>query len=104
MQEGLRPRCITRDLVWGVNVPKAGFEDKAFYVWFDAPLGYISMTQEWASAQGQPEGWRDWWQRPDEVELVQFMAKDNVPFHTVFWPAMMIDTADTWTLQALLKV
>lgn len=103
LQEGLRPRCITRDLVWGVNVPKAGFEDKVFYVWFDAPLGYISMTQEWAAAQGQPEGWRDWWQRPDEVELVQFMAKDNVPFHTVFWPAMMIATADTWTLPSFIK-
>lgn len=103
LQEGLRPRCITRDLAWGIGVPKAGFEDKVFYVWFDAPLGYISMTQEWAAAQGRPECWRDWWQRPEEVELVQFMAKDNVPFHTVFWPAMMIATAETWTLPTFIK-
>lgn len=96
LKEGLKPRCITRDLSWGVPVPKAGFEDKVFYVWFDAPIGYISMTQEWAKQTDTPSAWQDWWQQPEEVELIQFMAKDNVPFHTVFWPAMMMGTEQKW--------
>lgn len=103
LQEGLQPRCITRDLKWGIEVNKPGFEDKVFYVWFDAPLGYISITQEWATIQNTSEIWRDWWQRPDEVELVQFMAKDNVPFHTLFWPAMMIATGENWVLPNYIK-
>lgn len=103
LKEGLKPRCITRDLSWGVPVPKTGFEDKVFYVWFDAPIGYISMTKEWAAQQGDPDAWQQWWQRPEDVTLIQFMAKDNVPFHTVFWPAMMMGTEQNWVYAHQIK-
>ncbi|MBI2147334.1 methionine--tRNA ligase [Candidatus Woesearchaeota archaeon] len=81
--EGLKPRCITRDLTWGIPVPLRGYEKKVFYVWFDAPIGYISMTQ---SAR---KDWTDWW-KGSHVELVQFMAKDNIPFHSILFPATLI--------------
>ena len=87
MRDGLKQRCITRDLRWGTPVPRAGFEDKVFYVWFDAPIGYISIT-----ATASPSGWARWW-RPEpgaDVELIQFMGKDNVPFHTVIFPATLL--------------
>jgi methionyl-tRNA synthetase len=87
LDEGLRDRCITRDLAWGVPVPKPGFEGKVFYVWFDAPIGYIAAAVEWAEATGGE--WRDWWQN-DAVRYVQFLAKDNVPFHTVSFPATIL--------------
>jgi methionyl-tRNA synthetase len=77
LKEGLKPRCITRDLKWGVPVPHEKYKDKVFYVWFDAPIGYISIT-----ACYTPE-WEKWWKNPENVELYQFMGKDNVPFHTV---------------------
>ena len=80
LNEGLRPRCITRDLKWGVTVPVEGFESKCFYVWFDAPIGYISITANYT------ENWREWWNNPENVKLVQFMGKDNVPFHTIMFP------------------
>ena len=86
MRDGLKVRCITRDLKWGTAVPRQGYEDKVFYVWFDAPIGYISITANYVS------DWRAWWQNPDEVELVQFMGKDNVPFHTVIFPATLLGT------------
>lgn len=88
LQEGLQARCISRDLDWGVKIPKAGFEHKVFYVWFDAPIAYISMTQEWAAANGK--SWQTYWENTDQVQYTQFMAKDNVPFHTVFFPAMIL--------------
>lgn len=103
LKEGLKPRCITRDLSWGVPVPKEGYENKVFYVWFDAPIGYISMTKEWANVQGTPDEWQKWWKAPDDVELIQFMAKDNVPFHTFFWPAMMMGTGQQWTFANYIK-
>lgn len=81
----LRPRAITRDLSWGVPVPD--FPEKVFYVWFDAPIGYISGTMDWAESQGTPEAWKDFWLSPD-TEYVQFVGKDNVPFHAVIFPAM----------------
>jgi methionyl-tRNA synthetase len=84
LDEGLRDRCITRDLDWGVPVPKAGFEDKVFYVWFDAPIGYIAAAAEWS------ERWRDWWQPGDDVRYLQFLAKDNVPFHAISFPATLL--------------
>lgn len=88
LKEGLRPRCITRDLKWGIPVPVAGFEKKVFYVWFDAPIGYLSIT-----ARYTPE-WRQWWMpKPDsgvQVTLYQFMAKDNVPFHSVMFPSTLL--------------
>jgi len=86
LDEGLRDRCITRDLAWGVPVPKAGFEDKVFYVWFDAPIGYIAAAIEWSEAASGRD-WRAWWQAGDDVRYVQFLGKDNVPFHAVSFPA-----------------
>lgn len=86
LREGLKPRCITRDLKWGVPVPLDGYRDKVFYVWFDAPLGYMSITKAYT------EEWEKWW-RPEpatDVVLYQFMAKDNVPFHAVMFPATLL--------------
>ncbi len=90
-REGLKPRAITRDLSWGVSVPLKGFEQKVFYVWFDAPIGYISIT---ADAR---DDWERWWKDKD-VELFQFMAKDNIPFHTILFPATLLGTRQTWTM------
>lgn len=89
IREGLKRRCITRDLKWGVPVPLKGYEDKVFYVWFDAPIGYISSTKEWAQKQNQPERWRDFWLDRD-TKIYNFLGKDNIPFHTIFWPAMLM--------------
>lgn len=89
LNEGLQPRCITRDLKWGISVPKEGYDEKVFYVWFDAPNGYISMTQDWAAAKGTPDSWKDWWFAGNDVQHTEFMAKDNVPFHAIFWPAVL---------------
>ncbi|XP_039480722.1 methionine--tRNA ligase, cytoplasmic [Drosophila santomea] len=86
LKEGLKPRCITRDLKWGIPVPHEGFEKKVFYVWFDAPFGYVSMTKRYTKEYQQ------WWQpaKGTDVELFQFMAKDNVPFHSVVWPSVLL--------------
>ena len=89
LDEGLRDRCITRDLSWGVPVPKPGFEGKVFYVWFDAPIGYIAAAVEWADA-AQGRDWRSWWEGGDRVHYLQFLAKDNVPFHAVSFPATLL--------------
>ncbi|WP_100933986.1 methionine--tRNA ligase [Candidatus Chlamydia corallus] len=83
--ENARPRAITRDLSWGIPVPD--FPGKVFYVWFDAPIGYISGTMEWAASQGTPDEWRRFWLE-EGVEYVQFIGKDNLPFHAVIFPAM----------------
>lgn len=141
LRDGLQPRCITRDLDWGVPVPLEGFTDKVFYVWFDAPIGYFSITAEYS-----PDHWREWWEAGDRpplaptpssvgvvptaaatpppppppsgapsaaaeaagavpagddkptVELVQFMGKDNVPFHTVVFPAAQLGSRRPWTM------
>jgi len=85
--DDLRPRAITRDSSWGVPVP--GHPGKVFYVWFDAPIGYISATKEWAEKKGHPEAWQDYWLDP-KTKLVQFIGKDNIPFHAVFFPAMLM--------------
>jgi methionyl-tRNA synthetase len=85
--EELKPRGITRDSSWGVPVP--GFPNKVFYVWFDAPIGYISAAQEWAQSIGRPDAWKDYWLDPG-TKLVQFIGKDNIPFHAVFFPAMLM--------------
>ncbi len=90
--KGLQPRPITRDLTWGIPVPRPGYENKVFYVWFDAPIGYISITAK------ELPNWKDWWQNPEEVNLYQFMAKDNIPFHTVIFPASLLGTGKNWTL------
>ena len=86
----IRPRPITRDLDWGVRIPIPGYEEdpnKRIYVWFDAVIGYLSASIEWAAASGEPEAWREWWQNGDSVHAY-FQGKDNVVFHTVIWPTM----------------
>lgn len=85
---GLQPRAITRDLDWGIPVPLPGTEGKVLYVWFDAPIGYISSTKEWAEKQGKPDAWKDYWQKEDTA-LVHFIGKDNIVFHTLIFPAML---------------
>ncbi|CDK29814.1 unnamed protein product [Kuraishia capsulata CBS 1993] len=92
LKEGLQPRAITRDLVWGTPVPLKGFEDKVLYVWFDACIGYISITANYT------DDWEKWWKQPDDVQLYQFMGKDNVPFHTVVFPSSEIGTREKWTM------
>lgn len=89
LDEGLKDRCITRDLAWGVPVPRQGFEDKVFYVWFDAPIGYIAAALEWSEAAPERD-WHTWWEGGDDVRYVQFLAKDNVPFHTISFPATIL--------------
>lgn len=85
----LKPRGITRDSDWGVPVPLPDAKGKVLYVWFDAPIGYISATKEWAQLQGKPNLWEEFWLDP-KVKLVNFIGKDNIPFHTVFFPAMIM--------------
>jgi methionyl-tRNA synthetase len=85
----LKPRAITRDMDWGIPLPLAGTEGKVLYVWFDAPIGYISATQQWAELQGKPDAWKDYWLDPKTYH-VQFIGKDNIPFHAVFFPAMIM--------------
>lgn len=87
--EGLRDRSVTRDLSWGVPVPVEGFEGKVLYVWFDAPIGYISATKEWAEQNGEPDRWKDYWQRED-TRLIHFIGKDNIVFHAIVWPAILM--------------
>ncbi|XP_073275970.1 probable methionine--tRNA ligase [Primulina huaijiensis] len=98
LREGLRSRCITRDLKWGVPVPLDKFKDKVFYVWFDAPIGYVSITSCHTTE------WEKWWKNPENVELYQFMGKDNVPFHTVMFPSTLIGTGENWTLMKTISV
>ena len=92
IRDGLQERCITRDLKWGIPVPKPGYEDKVFYVWFDAPIGYISIT---ANAV---KDWQYWWRDPENTELFQFIGKDNIPFHTVIFPSSLLATGEKWTM------
>jgi methionyl-tRNA synthetase len=90
IKKGLQPRGITRDLVWGTAVPLEGYDNKVLYVWFDACIGYVSITATYT------KDWEKWW-RNDDVQLYQFMGKDNVPFHTVIFPASQIGTGQKWT-------
>ena len=86
LNDGLKPRAMTRDLNWGVPVPLPNAEGKVLYVWFDAPIGYISFTQEWAEKNGK--NWKDFWQN-EETDLVHFIGKDNIVFHCIIFPSMM---------------
>jgi methionyl-tRNA synthetase len=95
--QGLEDRAITRDLQWGVPVPLPGHEGKVIYVWFDAPIGYISATREWAAARGDPEGWRLWWQDPS-TRLLHFIGKDNIVFHAIMFPAMLMANSEPYVL------
>ncbi|NBB16217.1 methionine--tRNA ligase [Caulobacter sp. SLTY] len=109
LDEGLIDRGITRDLAWGIPVmkdgaPRPGFEDKVFYVWFDAPIEYIGATVEWAEAEGKD--WERWWRTDKgatDTEYVQFMGKDNVAFHTVSFPATILGSEEPWKTVDRLK-
>ncbi len=89
LEDGLHDRAITRDIDWGVPVPVPGYEDKRIYVWFEAVVGYLSASKEWAKLKGQPEAWREFWQGP-EAKAYYFLGKDNIPFHTIIWPGMLM--------------
>ena len=110
--DGLQDRGITRDLDWGVPVkrgsePWPGMEDKVFYVWFDAPIEYIACSKEWTDARGAEDAeWERWWRTDkgaDDVRYVQFMGKDNVPFHTLSFPATIIGSGEPWKLVDYIK-
>lgn len=89
VKEDLRGRAYTRDLDWGIPVPLEGWDGKCIYVWFEAVNGYLTASVEWAQNQGTPDAWKDWWHNP-AAETYYFIGKDNVPFHTVIWPAQLI--------------
>ncbi|WP_374763271.1 methionine--tRNA ligase [Yunchengibacter salinarum] len=104
LDEGIRDRGITRDLSWGVPVNRPGFEGKVFYVWFDAPIAYIAATRDWAEQDPARRDWKSWWYDADEtVHYVQFMAKDNIPFHTISFPATCMGSGEPWKLVDQLK-
>jgi len=86
VEDGLRPRAVTRDLDWGIPVPLENAKEKVLYVWFDAPIGYISSTKEWAAREGK--NWEDYWKK-DDTKLVHFIGKDNIVFHCIIFPAML---------------
>ncbi|XP_055861016.1 methionine--tRNA ligase, cytoplasmic-like [Biomphalaria glabrata] len=92
IRDGLKPRCISRDLKWGTPVPLEGYTDKVFYVWFDAPIGYISITANYTSE------WKQWWKNPQQIEMYNFLGKDNVPFHSVIFPACLLGTNDGYSV------
>ena len=98
----IRPRPVTRDLDWGVHIPVPGYdglEDKRIYVWFDAVIGYLSASVEWAVNRGTPDAWREWWQNP-EARHYYFMGKDNIVFHSVIWPSQLLGYGGGGTLGA----
>ena len=92
IRDGLKERAITRDLKWGIPVPLDEFREKVFYVWFDAPIGYISITAN------HTDQWESWWKNPREVKLFQFVGKDNIPFHTVIFPSSLLGSGENWTM------
>jgi methionyl-tRNA synthetase len=96
LNEGLRDRAITRDLEWGIPVPEPGFEGKCLYVWFEAVIGYLSATKEWAKSQGDDTKWRRFWQ--GDVKTYYFIGKDNIPFHTLIWPGILMGYDTTLNL------
>jgi len=98
LEQGLKPRDITRNIKWGFPVPLKGFEDKAFYVWFDAVIGYIGITREWSESQ-----YLNYWKDP-EAKLIQFMGKDNLEFHTMMWPGILIGAGREYVLPHTIKV
>ncbi len=92
LEGGLKDRAITRDLDWGIPVPLEGYEDKRIYVWFEAVIGYLSASKEWAKQTETPNRWEDFWKK--DCRAYYFMGKDNIPFHTVIWPAMLMAYGD----------
>lgn len=98
LKTGLQPRAITRDLKWGTPVPLPGYEKKVLYVWFDACIGYVSITATYTKE------WEKWWKNPESVSLYQFMGKDNVPFHSVIFPGSQLGTRENWTQVRILPI
>ncbi|MFC1929658.1 methionine--tRNA ligase [Chloroflexota bacterium] len=98
LKEGLRDRAITRDIEWGIPVPVAGFEHKRLYVWFEAVIGYLSAAKEWAKTNGDVEKWRTFWEKDGKAKSYYFIGKDNIPFHTLIWPAMLMGYNDNLNL------
>ena len=94
-EAGLQDRAMTRDLGWGVPVPLPDHDGKVMFVWFEAPVGYISSTREWATGQGDPEAWKTWWQDPS-TRLVHFIGKDNIFFHAMLFPAMLMAHSENY--------
>lgn len=88
LTEGLRDRAITRDIEWGIPIPLPGFDKKRIYVWFEAVIGYLSASKEWSESKGNSEKWRDFWQK--DTRSYYFIGKDNIVFHTIIWPAMLM--------------
>ena len=107
LDEGLQDRGITRDVQWGIPVPDdigdGKLKGKVFYVWFDAPIEYISATKEWADATGKDNSWKTWWYNAKDVRYTEFMGKDNVPFHTVGFPVTIFGSEEPWKLVDRLK-
>ncbi|MEU2394886.1 methionine--tRNA ligase [Streptomyces sp. NPDC007369] len=108
LTEGLHDRAITRDLDWGVPVPADTWPDlaaegKVFYVWFDAPVEYIGATKEWSDLDPAARDWKSWWFAAEDVRYTQFMAKDNVPFHTVMFPATELGVREPWKMVDYVK-
>lgn len=103
LDEGLHDRGITRDLKWGVPVGLEGMEDKVYYVWFDAPIEYISATKEWSDEDPDNRDWKSWWYEADDVNYTEFMAKDNIPFHTVTFPGTQIGSREPWKMVDYIK-
>ena len=93
LQGGLKDRAITRDLTWGVPLPLDGYDEKRIYVWFEAVIGYLSAAVEWAQLNGTPSAWEDFWKDP-ETKGYYFIGKDNIPFHSIIWPAMIMGYGD----------
>jgi len=89
LEGGLKDRAITRDIEWGVPVPLEGFEGKRLYVWFEAVIGYLSASKEWAKGTGDEDKWRPFWQKDGKARSYYFIGKDNIPFHTIVWPAIL---------------
>ncbi|MFC2072764.1 methionine--tRNA ligase [Chloroflexota bacterium] len=98
LKEGLRDRAITRDIDWGIPVPVEGFESKRIYVWFEAVIGYLSASKEWAKSTGNGEKWRSFWHKDEGAKSYYFIGKDNIPFHTLIWPAMLMGYDDELNL------
>jgi len=90
VSDGLRGRAISRDIDWGIPLPMEGYEDKRIYVWFDAVIGYLAATKEWAGITGQPEAWHAWWDKDASCRAYYFIGKDNIFFHTISWPATLM--------------
>ncbi|MDD5502265.1 MAG: methionine--tRNA ligase [Candidatus Thermoplasmatota archaeon] len=89
LKNGLKDRAITRDLQWGIKIPLPGYEGKRIYVWFEAVIGYLSASMEWARRAGKPDEWKKFW-HGNEARAYYFIGKDNIPFHTIIWPAMLM--------------